>query len=266
MSCGAGLARKCAECGAEVPAGAKFCIECGTAVEGEAAPGPSPDPPPAPTRTIPKTGRLPAGPPPTGETPPEERRQVSVLFADLSGYTAVAERMDPEAVKTMLDRMLRQLGEEVIRFGGTIDKYIGDNVMAVFGAPTSHEDDPERAVRAGLAMQASMERLNEGLDMETGFLLRVGINTGEVLAGQMGEAYTVVGDTVNVAARLQAAARPGTVTVGEGTYRASRDVFAYTELEPLSLKGKAQPVPAWEAGDALTQGPAHRAAPGPPRH
>ncbi|HEX6601545.1 MAG TPA: adenylate/guanylate cyclase domain-containing protein, partial [Solirubrobacterales bacterium] len=239
-----------------MPPGAKFCIECGTPVGGQEAPSPATPPAPAPP-----AGRPAAGPPAPAETPPEERRHVSVLFADLSGYTAVAERMDPEAVKTMLDRSLRQLGEEVIRFGGSIDKYIGDNVMAVFGAPTAHEDDPERAVRAGLAMQAAMERLNEGLGMETGFLLRVGINTGEVLAGQMGETYTVVGDAVNVAARLQAAARPGTVTVGEGTHRATRDVFSYTELEPLSLKGKAQPVPAWEAGEALTEGPAHRAAP-----
>jgi class 3 adenylate cyclase/predicted ATPase len=251
MSCGETLDRRCPGCGAQVTAGAKFCIECGAAVGAE----PESSPPP---------GRLPAhhrGPGGTREQPPEERRLVSVLFADLSGYTAVAERMDPEAVKSMLDSMLRQLGEEVIRFGGSIDKYIGDNVMAVFGAPVAHEDDPERAVRAGLAMQAAMERLNEGIGLETGFLLRVGINSGEVLAGQMGEDYTVVGDTVNVAARLQAAARPGTVTVGEGTYRATRDAFSYAELEPLSLKGKSRPVPAWEAGEAHTLGPAHRAAP-----
>ena len=92
---------------------------------------------------------------------PEERRKATVLFADLSGYTAVAERMDPEAVKAMVDRTLRRLGEEVERYGGTVDKYIGDNVMAVFGAPVAHEDDPERAVRAGLAMQEAMGEINE---------------------------------------------------------------------------------------------------------
>ena len=108
-----------------------------------------------------------------------------MLFADLSGYTAVAERMDPEALKSMVDRALRRLGEEVTRFGGTVDKFIGDNVMAVFGAPVAHEDDPERAVRAGLAMQGAMDEINEqipGVD----FALRVGINSGEVLAGQDG--------------------------------------------------------------------------------
>ncbi|MDQ4041397.1 MAG: adenylate/guanylate cyclase domain-containing protein, partial [Actinomycetota bacterium] len=91
---------------------------------------------------------------------PEERRQVTVLFADLSGYTAVAERMDPEAVKSLVDRSLRRLGDEVVRFGGTVDKYIGDNVMALFGAPVAHEDDAERAVRAALGMQDAMVEIN----------------------------------------------------------------------------------------------------------
>ncbi|MEK6277113.1 MAG: adenylate/guanylate cyclase domain-containing protein, partial [Actinomycetota bacterium] len=197
------------------------------------------------------------------EPHPEERRQVSVLFADLSGYTAVAERMDPEAVKSLLDRTLRKLGEEVTRFGGSVDKFIGDNVMAVFGAPVAHEDDPERAVRAGLAMQETMERLNEkhAPQSEVNFLLRVGINTGEVLAGRMGDGYTVIGDTVNVAARLQAAARPGSVTVGESTFRATRDSISYTELEPMELKGKAELVPAWEATGTLAERPTHRAEP-----
>ena len=97
------------------------------------------------------------------EPPPEERRQVTVLFADLSGYTAFAERMDPEAVKSLVDRALMRLGREVERYGGTVDKYIGDNVMALFGAPVAHEDDAERAVRAGLGMQAAMEEVNAGL-------------------------------------------------------------------------------------------------------
>jgi class 3 adenylate cyclase/tetratricopeptide (TPR) repeat protein/type II secretory pathway predicted ATPase ExeA len=189
------------------------------------------------------------------EAPPEERRQATVLFADLSGYTAAAERMDPEAVKALVDRALRRLGEEVERFGGTIDKFIGDNVMGVFGAPVAHEDDPERAVRAGLGMQEAMEEINRQAETQggVGFLLRVGINSGEVMAGAVGDRYTVMGDAVNVAARLQAAARPETVTVGEETYRASREKIAYERLEPLSLKGKEDPVPAWEATAALSE-------------
>ena len=126
---------------------------------------------------------------------------MTVLFADLSGYTAIAERMDPEAVKTLVDGALHRLGEEVERYGGTVDKYIGDNVMALFGAPVAHEDDAERAVRAGLGMQAAMSEVNDRLPEEVHFDLRVGINTGEVLAGAVGRAYTVMGDTVNVAAR-----------------------------------------------------------------
>jgi class 3 adenylate cyclase/tetratricopeptide (TPR) repeat protein len=208
-------------------------MECGAHLTGDQAEA---TPPVAPT-----------------EAPPEERRQASVLFADLSGYTAAAERMDPEAVKALVDRTLRRLGEEIERFGGTIDKFIGDNVMGVFGAPVSYEDDPERAVRAGLAMQAAMVEQNRQSEESQGvsFSLRVGINSGEVMAGAVGDRYTVMGDVVNVAARLQAAGRPGTVTVGESTYRASRETISYERLEPLDLKGKEEPVPAWEAGSAM---------------
>ncbi len=185
---------------------------------------------------------------------------MTVLFADLSGYTAVSERMDPEDVKALVDRCLRRLGEEVTRYGGTVDKYIGDNVMAIFGAPVAHEDDEERAVRAALGMQGAMEEINAELTARHGasFQLRVGINTGEVLAGAVGDGYTVIGDTVNVAARLQAAGRPGTVTVGERTYRATSGEVEYRTLDPLHLKGKTQPVPAWEAVGLVAAQPTRR--------
>jgi class 3 adenylate cyclase/tetratricopeptide (TPR) repeat protein/ribosomal protein L40E len=245
MSCGSPLAPTCPACGAENPPGAKFCIECGTSLSAAAPP----------------RAEAPAREAPTPEILPEERRKATVLFADLSGYTAVAERMDPEAVKSLVDRALRRLGQEVKRHGGRVDKYIGDNVMAVFGAPVSHEDDPERAVRAGLAMQAAMAEINEQIvGPGVSFELRVGINSGEVLAGQVGDEYTVIGDPVNVAARLQAAARPGSVTVGEGTFRPTRQSIEYEQLEPLELKGKAEPVPAWEATRVLAPTAARRAA------
>jgi class 3 adenylate cyclase/tetratricopeptide (TPR) repeat protein len=232
MSCGAELTPACPSCGAKNPPGAKFCIECGSPLSGE----------PAKSAAV-------------AEAPPEERRQATVLFADLSGYTAAAERMDHEAVKAMVDRTLRRLGDEIERFGGAIDKFIGDNVMGVFGAPVAHEDDPERAVRAALAMEEAMEEANRQSRSERGvaFSLRVGINSGEVMAGAVGDRYTVMGDVVNVAARLQAASRPGTVTVGESTYRATREAVSYERLEPLQLKGKEEPVPAWEATGALTE-------------
>ncbi len=227
MSCGNALERTCPSCGVPAPGEARFCMNCGTALSG--APAPAPAAPAAP------------------EQPPEERRQVTVLFADLSGYTAVAERMDPEAVKKLVDGALMRLGAEVERYGGTVDKYIGDNVMALFGAPLAHEDDAERAVRAGLGMQAAMAEINAGLPPGVSFELRVGINTGEVLAGAVGESYTVTGDTVNVASRLQSAARPGSVTVGLRTMRATSAAVEYAALDPLHLKGKAEPVMAWEA-------------------
>jgi class 3 adenylate cyclase/tetratricopeptide (TPR) repeat protein len=202
---------------------------------------------------------VPKAPAAPAQAPPEERRQVTVLFADLSGYTAVAERMDPEAVKGLVDRSLRRLVQEVERYGGTVDKYIGDNVMALFGAPVAHEDDAERAVRAALGMQDAMSEINEQLAQGANFALRVGVNTGEVVAGAVGDGYTVMGDTVNVAARLQTAGRPGTVTVGERTYRATRQAIDYRPLEPLRLKGKAELVPAWEATGVIAAQPARRA-------
>ena len=128
MECGAKLALRCPQCSTPYSEGQKFCMECGVVLNAPA---------PAPRRPVPNSAL------------PEERRQVTVLFADLSGYTAVAERMDPEAVKSLVDRALLRLGDEVERYGGTVDKYIGDNVMALFGAPVAHEDDAERAVRAG---------------------------------------------------------------------------------------------------------------------
>src|SRR3954454_1836035 len=272
MSCGSALAATCPSCGTENPPGAKFCIECGTPLgsgaSAAAAPSRGPSPPAPPTgqgaglfgAQLPGAG---AGWAPAASLP-EERRKATVLFADLSGYTAVAERLDPEAVKSFVDRALRRLGQEVLRYGGSVDKYIGDNVMAVFGAPVAHEDDPERAVRSGIAMQAAMDEINKDIEAATGvrFSLRVGINTGEVLAGQVGDGYTVIGDAVNVASRLQSAARPGSVTVGTTTHRLTRGLIEYEELEPLNLKGKSEPVPAWEAVRLLVSGTAARGARG----
>ena len=233
MSCGSALERSCPSCGAAAAEQARFCMSCGTKLD------PARSPLPTTAATV--------------ERPPEERRQVTVLFADLSGYTAVAERMDPEAVKSLVERSLRRLRDEVERFGGTVDKYIGDNVMAIFGAPVAHEDDEERAVRAALGMQAAMEEVNQGLPPDSRFALRVGINTGEVLAGAVGDDYTVTGDTVNVASRLQTMGRPGAVTVGQRTVRATQDAVRYDPLAPLTLKGRSEAVPAWEAVGLLSE-------------
>ncbi len=232
IGCGAARPLTCGACGAVSPPEARFCMTCGAALAGV----------PADASASTRPGE-------------EERRLVSVLFADLSGYTAVAERMDPEAVREISDRCLRRLTREVTGNGGRVDKYMGDNIMAVFGAPLAHEDDAERAVRAGLAMQAAMSEINDDLHhrYQVRFELRVGVNTGEVLAGGLVETYTVMGDAVNVASRLQEAGKPGTVTVGELTWRATRHCVDYGPLEPLLLKGKADPVAAWQAQDLRRQ-------------
>ncbi len=241
-------------------------MNCGAAVQDSSAQAPAVGtpaqaPPPA---SAPSDGGDGAA---SGQTL-DERRTVTVLFADLSGYTAIAETLDPESVKRLLEGILQRLGVEVERFGGHVDKFIGDNVMAIFGAPVAHGDDPERAVRAGLVMQAAMSEVNESVRAQHGvaFELCVGINTGEVLAGHVRDSYTVIGDSVNVAARLQAAARPGTVIVGETTYRATQEAIEYRALtEPLELKGKATPVLAWEALSTEAEAAVPEAVVAPPR-
>ena len=260
MGCGAALQRSCSSCGELALEGARFCMACGAPLDAVSS------------SIQPATKQRPVasadGPSIALASPTlDERRTVTVLFADLSGYTAVAERLDPESVKRQLERILGRLGEEVVAYGGYVDKFIGDNVMAIFGAPVAHGDDAERAVRAGLGMQSAMGEVNEPLAAQHGvtFELCVGINTGEVLAGHDPDgSYTVIGDTVNVAARLQAVARPGSVTVGEATYRATREVIEFSALkEPLLLKGRAEPVPAWQAlaADGQTAAPAAGASP-----
>jgi class 3 adenylate cyclase/tetratricopeptide (TPR) repeat protein len=180
----------------------------------------------------------------------EERRHVTVVFADLSGSTAIASRLDPEETREILRSCLTTLARRIQRFGGTVDKYIGDAVMAVFGAPVSHEDDPERALRAALAMREAIDELNTELQRDHGVTvsLRIGVNTGEVvagvIAGDVQAAYTVVGDTVNTAQRLEAAARPGEIVVGASA-RSAVHGFDFEELSPLTVKGKDRPLPAF---------------------
>src|SRR4051812_4722914 len=217
----------CPVCATPVVTGARFCFNCGTPLDVAALDRSDPE------RT---------------QDANAERRVVTVLFGDLSDFTAWAEELDPERVGAITDRLLAALSQAVDDVGGFVDKLTGDGIMAVFGAPTAHEDDPERAVRAAVAMQRAVRRLvadESGGGRALG--LRVGINTGEVLAGvQAGRAYTVVGDTVNTAARLSDATGVGAIWAGRDTALATMGVASWRTLPSLRLKGKREPVAAYE--------------------
>jgi len=178
-------------------------------------------------------------------------------MADLVGFTALAESADPEQVKNLLDRCFERLVSNITAFGGELDKIVGDQIVARFGAPIAHEDDAERAVRAALQMRHTVEDL--GRELGTPIALRIGINTGEVFVGAMraGGLSTVMGDVVNVASRLQTSAGPGQIVVGPATHEASDASVAYESLGPLTVKGRDEPVDAWIALEA-TAPPGHR--------
>ena len=190
--------------------------------------------------------------------PNEERRIVTVLFADLVGFTTLAEYMDPEQAKRLVDRAFARLVDDVTEYGGRVDKLLGDGILALFGAPVSHEDDPERAVRAGLRMQDTLNRTmaRSTPDGDIDIRMRVGINTGEVLVGTLaGTEYTAMGDVVNTASRLQSMAPPGRVIVGEVDARAHR---AHDRLRVGRRSGRPRP---GAAGQGVAGRRRHRARP-----
>jgi class 3 adenylate cyclase/tetratricopeptide (TPR) repeat protein len=193
----------------------------------------------------------------------EQRRVVTLLFADLTSSTALAEAMDPEDERALLAGFFETMAREIRRHGGTIEKYIGDAVMAVFGLPIAHEDDPLRAVRAALDMQAALHRFNDerrAVDPAAPeLLMRIGINTGEVAAAGAasdGDDFLVTGDAVNVASRLQALATPSAVFVGPRTYRSTSGAVEYRALPPANLRGKSRPVKIYQATALVAGGPA----------
>jgi class 3 adenylate cyclase len=181
---------------------------------------------------------------------PEERRLVTVLFADVTGFTAVAEKLDFETVSDLIKGIWLRLDPVIENYNGYIDKHTGDGVMVVWGAPFAGDDDAERAVSAALALQASLEELasQSTIPGANKLKLRVGINSGPVFAGYVGvrEEYTMIGDTVNVASRLEQFAEPGAVVMGENTFRLVRGAFRVRRLLPFNLKGKTEPVVAYQ--------------------
>src|SRR5436305_1189302 len=216
--------RTCPSCGIENPTGFLFCGRCGS---------------------------------PLAEAAPERRKTVTVLFCDVTGSTALGERLETEAVREVMLRYFDEMRVAIEHHSGTVEKFIGDAVVAVFGVPVAHEDDALRAVRAATEMLGRLEALNDEFDSRFGSRigLRIGINTGEVVAGDPGAAEAFVsGDTVNVAARLEQTARAGEVLLGDLTYRLVREAVTAEAVEGLALKGKEKPVPAYRLVNVAADG------------
>jgi class 3 adenylate cyclase/tetratricopeptide (TPR) repeat protein len=253
-SCGAALPALCPACGFANEPDDRFCGGCGRALASGPAPPPAlPASPVAPPPTPAPTG--PSAPGPT--SPAGERRQVTVLFADLSGYTRLASQLDAEEMHGLLERFFTRVDRIVEGFGGSIDKHIGDCVMAVFGAPLAHDDDADRAARAALAIRDDMSRLGE----EVGRQVEVhqGIASGQVVASGTGSdshrSYTVTGDSVNLAARLTDAAGAGEIMLSDGVRRLVRTGCTLVEAGDLQLDGFADPIRAWRLDGLAPTGP-----------
>src|SRR5579864_4693733 len=218
--CGGALSRGCPQCGAENAPAAKFCGDCGAALN-------------------------PPVPPPVAETPPvqpqatRERRHLTVLFCDLVGSTKIAARLDPEEWRETVAGYHRAAAEAITRFDGHVAKYLGDGVMAFFGYPEAHENDAERAARAGLAILDAVGKLGGPVKLSA----RVGIDSGQVVVGTgAGKEADVFGDAPNIAARVQAVAEPGTVMITEATQRLVSGLFVVEERGVESLKGIERPM------------------------
>src|SRR6476661_2901452 len=215
---------QCRHCGELNPERAKFCLECGRPMD---APVASP-------------------------APRESRRVVTVVFADMVGFTTLGERLDQESLRRVMDSFYAEMRLAIEAEWGTLAKFIGDAVLAVWGTPEVREDDALRAVRAADAMRRALEGLNEDLEARWGVHvgMRTGVNTGEVVVDPTRPADLLVGDTLNVAARLEQGAADGEVLLGPDTYRLVRHDTVLEPIEPLALKGKAKPMPAWRLVDA----------------
>jgi class 3 adenylate cyclase/CRP-like cAMP-binding protein/tetratricopeptide (TPR) repeat protein len=213
---------RCPACGDEWPPGQRFCGSCGTPLR-------------------------------DAHADVEERKVVTALVADIAGSTELAARLDPEDLRSVLRAFFTAMTEEIERRGGTVEKYIGDAVVAVFGVPAAHEDDPERAVRTAVAMHERLAGLNAGFVEEIGeeLRMRIGVDTGEVVtATGVDREALVTGEAVNVAARFQSLAPPGGVVVGERTYRDTHHALTYRSLGDVAVKGIDRPLPAWEIASA----------------
>jgi class 3 adenylate cyclase/tetratricopeptide (TPR) repeat protein len=240
MGCGVALSARCSSCGHANPVGAKFCLECGQKLVASEA------------ETASRSSGFSASGLPT-QAASAERRHLTVMFCDLVGSTALSARLDPEDMREIVGAYLRCCADLITKAGGFVAKYMGDGVLAYFGYPQAHEDDAERAVRGALSLVEAVPMLRTG--HEATLHVRVGIATGLVVVGDLigeGDAQErgVVGDTPNLAARLQTLAQPGQVVISQGTRRLTGGLFAYRDLGRVALKGLADPVQAWQVTGA----------------
>ena len=281
LGCGARLALACSTCGTELPGGARFCLQCGQAV---AAGGAAASPSLAPEAYTPKhlAEKI-----LTSKAALEgERKQVTVLFADLKGSMELLADRDPEEARKILDPVLERMMEAVHRYEGTVNQVMGDGIMALFGAPLAHEDHAVRACYAALRMQESVRKYGEEVRRSHAAVvkIRVGLNSGEVVVRAIGSDlrmdYTAVGQTTHLAARMEQLAEPGAILLTPETMILAEGFVQVTALGPIAVKGLAAPVEAYEltgAGPALSiaggrhprplafRGARHRDRPGSPR-
>ena len=221
--CGNKLDFACSECGKVNALGSKFCNECGQRLD----------------EAVEKEEKIP--------TTDSERKHVTVLFSDLSGYTAMTERLDPEEVKEIMSRIFGEITQVITKYEGFIERFIGDAVMAVFGVPKAHEDDPVRAIRAAREIHELVEAISPEFEEKVGRPLSMhsGINTGLVVTGEIDVekgTHGITGDTINLASRFEGLAKAGEIVVGQDTYRQAEGYFDFEELESAKVKGKAEPV------------------------
>ncbi|MBQ11536.1 MAG: hypothetical protein CMJ45_08300 [Planctomyces sp.] len=245
MSCGSALAASCPECGTELPSEARFCLNCGHQLgqASEAASARAQLEQYIPRELLEKLEAARSSGGIQGE-----RRVVTMLFCDVTGSTAAAEQLDPEEWAQIMNGAFEHLIAPVYRYEGTLARLMGDAILAFFGAPIAHEDDPHRAVLAGLEIVQSIEPYRNEVQRKWGvdFQVRVGINTGLVVMGEVGSdlrvEYTTLGDAINVAARMESAATPGTVLIAADTQRLVAPLFDLEDLGGLEVRGKSEPV------------------------
>jgi class 3 adenylate cyclase/predicted ATPase len=243
IGCGTPLGRPCARCGAENLPQARFCGQCGTALTEQA--------PDSPQFQVVQPDLVPSRSPERA-TPSAERRQLTVMFCDLVGSTALSEQLDPEELRVVIQAYQQACVEVITHLDGYVAKYLGDGLLVYFGYPVAHEDDAARAVRAGLGIVEAIEELPlPDLRFPYALQVRVGIHTGLVVAGEMGsgeyrEARAIVGETPNIAARLQEKARPNSVVISPATYRLVTGLFDCQELGPQTLKGLSTPLAVYQ--------------------